>query len=402
MSSMTVSYKQAILWLEAVAECSASAQHKTLHEILRYVSAMKNAGAVEPVMIAIRNSYDETPLPCRVAFETIDAMNTELSKVFVIEQGWTMLLKTRNETSTDDIGEWQYVKLAGSMSPALRCADAANGEGIAGVLQSVRQSLFPAGMNVPSLFPLAIKAIESDDAGANYRAERLHLALDDGWVNFHLGCLAHKLHAAAEWTFELSAATLTGAMRTLLCIRSSTSWSRLLHVLDQEIEARCRIVHAPPTAAAIEHRQNVLRAWCPPEQSSKTAVLEIVGGLLLNGDWRMRGVLCHHCGPGCCVDATETRTKMRAYLRKLLQKFRPTGLCRGNWSSWSTPLCFIGLLSSIHMLLPDLLTKAFAEVPCRKSTLFSLREHTQEGSFLEILSWLGVGRWQMWPVLDLR
>ena len=59
MSAMTISYKQAISWLEAVAECSASAQRNTLHEVLRYVSAMKNAGAVQPLMLAIRNSYDE-------------------------------------------------------------------------------------------------------------------------------------------------------------------------------------------------------------------------------------------------------------------------------------------------------------------------------------------------------
>eukprot|EP00971_Amphidinium_carterae_P070095 1387105-Amphidinium_carterae.2 len=80
---------------------------------------------------------------------------------------------------------------------------------------------------------------------------------------------------------------------------------------------------------------------------------------MLNGDWRKRGILEHVCLPGCCKDFDETKQRMQKAARTLLRTLRPQALCKGNWTEWSTPLTFIGVLDAVHGLLGLLFRLAF-------------------------------------------
>ena len=359
METMSWQYGTAMKWLECVAELSARAEEQSLHAVLRYISALTRSGTIKPLLFSVHNSYDETPLRARVAFLQMGqaASQTELAKVFVIEQSWVALLEVPQPNHDKN----EHVILMGALAPALRCSDAANGEAVAAVLSSVRDRQIPGDVDVTALFALPSRSLDTDEAGANPRGERLYASWAPKWKKLHLGCAAHRLHGAAERVFQLVPPVLTGVVRVLLSLRSSASWSQFKTVLETEIENRCtcRPLAVPLPESALQYRRNVLTTWRPPHQSRKVILLDVLTGVLLNGDWRDRGVLIHHCREGCCSSAAETVTKVKYYIGKFVDSFRPSALCRGNWASWSAPLSFLGLMGSNHNLLPDVFAKSF-------------------------------------------
>ena len=362
MKSLGCEQKQATLLLESVAEAACRAQALNFRAILHYLTCMQRAGRGRVVAGSWRVSYDETPMECQISFHKDRAPSRELCKIYVVETSWSFLVAadSSNQTGVDMPA---YVILHGHCPPAVRACDAGTAEAVACVLKDVHESQGPPAQDeIAELGCPFFRIAETDAAPCNTRAERL-------WYNFHplpllwLPCMCHRVHKIAEKVWALAPGLLTSLTRVLLVLRSSSNMCRLLDILRELVKKRCR--RLPPehtlTRQAVRFRHNALALWSPPDHKArKASLVRCLASCLFNGDWQQQQTLDHICH-GCCKDTQETGEKMMAYLPRLLTSLRGAGLCKANWVEWSAPLGCIGLLTSMHGLLPDLFHLAFSK-----------------------------------------
>ena len=346
--------------LETVAEASCRAQALNWNAVLQYILCMQRAKRLRTVAGSWRVSYDETPMSCQMTFCRDQAPTLELCKLYVVETTWSLLIATECDDDSA-VGVAPYLILHGHFSPALRVSDAGTAEAVAVVLKDVHeQQQAPQPEDIAALGCPFFRIAETDAAPCNSRAERL-------WSNYSplpllwLPCLCHRVHKIAEKVWSLAPGLLTSLTRVLLVLRSSSNMCRLMDRLRAEIKKRCR--RLPPehmlTNNAKRFRHNALSLWSPPEhQAKRTALVRCVCECLMNGDWTQHETLDHVCH-GCCADAAETEAKMMAYLPRLFTSLRGSGLCKANWVEWSAPLGCLGLLTSMHGLLPVLFRSSF-------------------------------------------
>ena len=360
--------KKAKRMAEAVAETSLRAQAKTLQETLSYGKAMQQAGTLQVLLFLWRTSYDETPLRCCVAFKDDEAshLHTEIAKVYVQENSWSLLLKTLRppQASQGQCGASEYLHLQGHLSPMLQCADGMTGEAVAGILRSTQSRFLPADFDAAKDALLSVRLSETDEAGSNLRGERLLCGASPSWSLLHFMCCCHKLHACAERTWALQPQVLQGVVRMLLALQQSSQWSRVRSVALELVDRMGRRQRKHLSDKALRYRQSVMQTWfLPPNFPRKRAALLVASALLFNGDWLDESILAHNCpGEHCCPDQGATLKKMKAMLLRLLKFLRPNVLCRCNWANWSIPMSFVGLLWHMHGLLGHLMLKALVPV----------------------------------------
>ena len=342
--------KAAMQRLLAVAEMSTLCQASSLKKILRYVTMMRTAGELRPILFCERMSYDETPLRLRVCSSDTVQGGVELAKVFVVETSWSMLLQ---DTSAE---QSPFLVLQGHASPSVRSADGASAEAIAAVLKStphIREAEL-------GMFEWRVRQSECDENPANPRAERMWASYSTGYTLMQLFCICHKVHTPCDKTWKLGLSVLKGATRTLLSMQSSTQMASLQRQLLVMIEEKLQVVPDALPAEAVSFRRNVLRVWLTGKLRPRhRALVLFVSGALLNGDWRSPNL--QHICRGCCESRAHTMERFKLMLPKLLAGLRPRALCRGNWCEWATPLSSIGVLAGMHQLLPSLFQMAFGK-----------------------------------------
>ena len=381
-STLKCSWKRAVKLARSTAHCCAQSQATTFRAVLGYVRALQASDVVQGLQCVLRVSHDETPLRLKVSFSEQSGggdSNVETSKLFLVESDWTILLRCQPFENP------RYVMLHGVYSPALRCSDSTAATGIAAVLRAVAEQQWPAKEDIEDVFQCTTRVCEADDAGANRRAERLWSSYRPGAQTMSFTCMAHKLHNVCERTWSLSPEVLSGIVRTLLCIQSSSHMERLRTALKREVPRRLLIVEDGVISRDAEiYRGNVLNLWCHDLLPCRTqSVILTLAGTMLNGDWRQPKTLIHICR-GCCGNKQEAMDKCSSLMSKLLRTLRPRRLEKGNWASWWAPLTFIGLFTSLHNLLPDLFDIAFKNMKDRNIT---------QQPKLERLLEVGLGLW---------
>ena len=216
-SALGVSRSVADKMLHAHACASAKCQENLFESLVKTVWRLKEASEVDPLLLIFHTQYDETPLRLRITWRGHKA-GKEDGKVYVVQNSFSMVLKLRTPISDVDRpgSTSQYLVLRGQFSTAMQPTDRCHGEAVAGVLHSTCR--LPE--RVAETFQGLVRAIETDEAGANTRGERLF-----GWPNWtrlHLFCSGHKLHAAAEKTFSVVNREMTsGVTRAVLSIQQS-------------------------------------------------------------------------------------------------------------------------------------------------------------------------------------
>ena len=142
-----------------------------------------------------------------------------------------------------------------------------------------------------------------------------------------------------------------------------TAWAIELHCSQTQIESHCPAENQADQGASVTAGRalpvNVLEAWVPDTRHArKFSVVVTVCGTVLNGDWRDRDSIQHACLGPCCADRQDSVQKVQKWLMKLVKALR-TSINKGNWGEWATPMSFVGLLWSIHGILPLLMSTAF-------------------------------------------
>ena len=208
----------------------------------------------------------------------------------------------------------------------------------------------PKEIDVNQLFENTVRCCESDEALANWKAER---EWQDKYPSTPLAlvCLAHKLHGVTEKT-----------VRTLLCLMSGSNLARLQSSLAKLVPARVEVLYETNLSEdAKSYRQKCLQLWLPFLPARKRAVVCAMAGTILNGDWRAHKKIQHCCSAGCCAGLEDTVTKAQHSLATLLRILRVGTISRSNWASWALPLSSVGLMTSVHGLLPDVFQMAFSQ-----------------------------------------
>ena len=364
--------------LSAVAEAAVKNSSSVCADVLRYVSALHQAGALEPLTYTTHFLFDETPLPATVRFRTEGAETekaVERAKLFVVEQEWLMLLKRSEAVAWPDpnplhvehpLVDDQYLLLMGRHSPSVRAAERTTGEGIAAVLSSVMSE--PLGVDA---FHHRCELAECDEYGANARALALINANKKStWMSTMVLCNAHKLHAAAEKTWQMHSMVpiISGITHAGLFLRKTGKVQMLRKALRHLVTNwPLRVIQNQQSSIeSTRYRNLCLKLWGPPpqEQPRRAALAQLISSKLLNGNWQRHGHLEHHCdGPGCCEDVGDLRAKLKRYIPKLLVACRMEVFQPNNWKDWLRGMRAFGLMHALHGLLGAAFTNGFSPTP---------------------------------------
>ena len=366
--------------LACAAECSARAQRENLNHVVDYVARMSRGGHLRPVAFCLRSAYDETPIQVKVGFASLTDEVTELSKVYVVEMSWSLLVCTTVEPNPHRDA---FLLIQGAFSPTIRASDTNRGESVACILRDAWQGNIGCMAAIEETFPLHIHVTESDEAPANLRGERLlsNTCLPT-WTSLPLRCSLHKLHSTCEKVFQLCPLVLTGSIRVLLVLQSTSNMQRLKSKLRELIEGKFEFIVGPRELSheALEYRKWVLTTWMPgKEQSRKLATLLTLSACLLNGDWR--GDRIQHICHSCCQSRNDCLAKVQVHMAKLLDVLRMAALCKANWASWSRPLSLLGVFCSMNAILPALFRRAFGNEVSWEGGEHGKRKLCQSGTF---------------------
>ena len=296
--------------------------------------------------------YDETPLTLRIRFPG-DASEKERAKVFVVELEYAFLLRRTNCLAALPKQDFLLVHIPCSVQ--IRASENETGENIRNVLLST--SLLPDSEAV-HLFRSTIRLAESDEAGANLRAERL---LSDARHNafscLSTQCSAHKVHAAAKkvMTLAIYGDLCSGVINSLKVLWDRRFMKALKEQLRAHIRSNLVIRHRASVVlsrAAETFRAEALELYAPgPDEPRLRALALYIAGSLLNGDWQ-RTNLQHICvGPQCCSSPEETMSKIERHILKLARGLKRSMFSRDNWSDWPAQLRFFGFFGSMHAML---------------------------------------------------
>ena len=248
-------------YMDAMAAANVRCQQDTFQNLAKYVQQMSQAKSLRGVLFIHHTLYDETPQKLRVPFKNLDgSMPTEaesqIAKAVVIENRWAMLLHDlRNLSGAQD----PYIFLTGHLSTSVHAGERATSECFA----SMVLNSFQPDASCKSSFQTCLRLVETDEGGANMRAENL---LKPSWPHaqlLHIPCLAHKAHTAAKFLFKQSADLLKGIIRVSLVMTQPGVVAAIKLNLQREIAERLVWTQVdtlhPLPADAICFRDGVLR-----------------------------------------------------------------------------------------------------------------------------------------------
>ena len=338
--------------LRAASECLLQCSQKVHDFVVRYAGICRGQG----IAYFERVAYDSTLATLRVpnpnaANISEQHSSKERGKVFVIEQEWAALFRTRPDDEEAEPGS-AFLLVRGCYATSGRVATRGTAEGTCAVLRS-------AGHTPPQLednFKTVVRICETDEESSNVRTEKKfpHLR-HQKWkgATLHALCIAHKVHTGAERTWSLSSSTLmSNIIHCLKCLSEVGVMRQVRQRILAEIPARLRILHGgSPPIEAMEFRAHAITLLLPPESAPRRRAHTQATLKILNGNWLHRNVLEHYCsGASCCTSAADTLRKLKTHLAKALTCQKTAMLARNNWQEWSHQVLCVVIFQKICFL----------------------------------------------------
>ena len=357
--------------LYAVAEKADQHQRHMFTALVDYTRRLAAGEGCQQIAFVEHIVYDETPL--KASLRLPGGRHTEISKLFVVDIGWKILIRLNPIGSVSEVQRLtpenqvpiklrseDYLLLTAQYSLALRTGEGTSGEAVRPVLASC-----PVPPDAVTKFLFHTRLCESDEAGGNKRAEEMvRQSRPSTWKTLPSFCLAHKIHNAAERTWAACGHQdiIAGLIHVALFLQEAGTTKQFRLALRRVLERRdLTITFNPCPPASKKWREHLLSLFGPsPSKHANThALAKTVCDHLLNGDWSSP-TLCHHCRPGCCDDGAHTRKKLVEYVPKLLVSLPTVIWQRGDWANWRRAAWQSGLFQGMHGLWAETFKEAFA------------------------------------------
>ena len=340
----------------AAAEACAVEQAAARNRLLEYVERLVAAGEFSLVGAFDHWSYDETPMKLKVFYDSQHG-DVQKARVWAVENTFALLLQhAQFEGREEHQRPSGYLLVIARSSPAIRATQTAVGESIHKMLTSCT-----AHLNDLSGYPFKVRVSETDEAGANSRAEAMIQAEHPDWSHMWCTCLAHKIHTSAKKVWNLVPDLITGLKNTCLVLRGPGSMAAMRDHAKQLLNESFVFKRAHPNQALSRHaaafKTKMKDTFSPsPAFPRKAAVVEVLCELL-NADWQEEAIT-HVCA-GCCQDAEEAKQKVTAAFLKFVTILRPPLMNTDNWEEWHHSLHLFGLGFAMHKIVPQVYARAF-------------------------------------------
>ena len=340
----------------AVAEASLQEQKRRLESFLDYAQVLAKTNQAKTLFFCSHWRYDETPLKIRAMSE--DANTTsglQIQKTFVVETQYKALLQ---KPSARDSDLSQSLIVVGLFSPRVLTAQNASAKTIMKVIETA--SSIPD--RAYTLFDYAWKVVETDEGGANMRAEA-GFQQSQPIPTLHQVCVAHKVHTVGSRTWALPPFTEVelGIAKSMKLLKQPGAFATFVEgAVGVAVEHLQFADDISDDAKAWQTSTLALFAPSPFQSSRGGALVRTLASKLFNGDWR-QGSVQHVCR-GCCQDRADLERKVRRWLPKLCAALRARLLNKGDWLNWHSCLFFCGFLSRFHNLFQATLERTFVRV----------------------------------------
>ena len=369
--------KNVLKRVRAAAQALFQHQGQTLETLFQVVKDMVSLGQWRALAYVEQLAYDETKLDVRVYYEGDKEATREAAAVFVVEQKWAMVIEELPFLLSDAVQgdtNTQITIFEGYLSPSVRSAQAATGECIAGVLRSVSPTPVGAG----TLFKQAIRLSETDEDGANARAEAIVLndrqGIGEEFLYLRSLCLAHKLHNCATKSWVLQG---RGCHRHDPHMQNSgIGWlyasTACVHRRAHREPLEGLALGSPKSFSHCRCLQTTLgQALCSPAKHTRKLAAFNAAIDFFNGDWTTTEI-SHWClGPACCKSPDQCAVKGQLLFRGLLKAVAPRMFSRANWVEWHRSLGFFGIAAGLHSLILDAFRHAFRAQGCFTGQTFN-------------------------------
>eukprot|EP00971_Amphidinium_carterae_P334734 6470178-Amphidinium_carterae.1 len=372
--------------IRAAAEAACKAQESFLQRLLAIVGRLCHMGHFRPVTFIEHVAHDETKLEVKVRFPADSHSEKQQARCFVVEQSFSMLLEFIGAPGDDNSAPQQFLTLEGSFSPSIRAGDTATGETIAAVLNNVNPTPLPL---LQAAFPDVVRVIETDECGANPRAESLVMKeRQEKFPEMEIGhltsfCLCHKVHSAAAKSWTLQPDVVSGLINVAKFLQGPGTMKKLrdsvFHLLSTHLQKKSQRDYIEPRDSQ-EYRQWLLCLFLPEHGKSRRRANVLAAFHFFNADMRERPIKHICAGPMCCHSFQHCLAQARHHMRNVLSAVRPLIFNKSNWLQWSSATHFFGLASGMHNLIVDAFVHAFCTAPA------AAREHNSEdvgATFLE-------------------
>lgn len=314
------------------------------------------------VLLSLRHRYDETPLRARLPGQAAEPPAPNATPTVA----GTMLPSTTGSTATlakivqHEISggalfclNGKYEMITFNLPVWLGNVDRTTAENYKQMASQVSLQLG----RLSDRFQRVQRLSTTDGDAAVGKAERAIAAEDPRQHCLHTTCEVHRVSLLARKVGDLMSADVTGMVNLALSLGTAASMRSFRRVLRDIVVQQLRLRPALPEPAAERHRQALLDLFCPVQLGRGSSVIKRrMIEALANGDWSREGCIEHVCR-GCCTGASDTQNKMASILCNMLARSACPIFPRSRWTRVDQTLCWLGMLWSVHRLLPAVLTE---------------------------------------------
>ena len=334
----------------------------------------------QPLMCCLRLRYDETPTKVRIEDLKCDTIclgfgsaplsaltpeqvasgnflgsetSSNYAKVLQIEMFLGVLLQNR--------GGNHQVWTFGQVPTCLYALESTTGRITYHALKDAIEAV-GSYKNMSEKFPINIRHTCSDRYSANTVAERFLSGFYPDSTLCHLWCDVHRLYSVVKGSVSIAEKDVSGCLAFALGFGEPGTVPKMRTALAKILLRRLSVVHGDrPDGEVSQYRKAVFDMFLPLEKVSPSRrklnrKRRFVLSYFLNGPY-WEEAISHFCPFGCCSSAESSLKGVVVFASWALIPFRCPVYPRSRWTRADEAFDFVGLLCSVHNLLPALINE---------------------------------------------
>ena len=240
---------------QRVAAALVSTSGQLWATFLGHVQKLIGTRLWEPLIIAKRRKYDETPLKVRTREEAATsgdpAAKTGLAaKIMQTHLSLFVLLRR--------VADGTFLHVQGDVPGTLQVVDSCTAKTVAATQRVVEQTI-PNLQSVSAAFPLRVNMPCSDKHPSNAACEGILNSEFKGWVTAHTFCQIHRVSTTTKATCALVEGHTSGIIAIAQALQFAGSTRQLRRILREVLADRLEV-----------------RLGDPPGEDYRSAVLDVV------------------------------------------------------------------------------------------------------------------------------